>query len=292
MFGPATLPDYKQRILAYVCALLAGLFALFFTGSLLLNAELPIAGKWAVQGGTGFALFLIVLFWWAGGLAPVKPTKNEPIPPVKADATSPTPAPSSPAAPAQAHHQKKLPRIVPRKTGDIYIDRVLEKIAKGEADPNWSEGERAYALEGLFERGAFSCASTESWPEMFWAVSATRLVLEDNLPAFKQHPASRNALKKATGILLNMEHDIAPLWGNSFDPTAALHAYASNHDAFIQHLPGMVRSPDSALEERRNQNVSALRGALKSVIPLADDDHCQLATVQVSSPVDPQRAYR
>lgn len=96
MFGPATLPDYKQRILAYVCALLAGLFALFFTGSLLLNAELPIAGKWAVQGGAGFALFLIVLFWWSGALAPVKPTKTDTGPPGKPDTTQNIPARTSP----------------------------------------------------------------------------------------------------------------------------------------------------------------------------------------------------
>jgi hypothetical protein len=95
MFGPATLPDYKQRILAYVCALLAGLFALFFTGTLLLNAELPIAGKWAVQGGAGFALFLVVLFWWSGALAPVKSEKTDSAV-VKPDASSNAAAHTSP----------------------------------------------------------------------------------------------------------------------------------------------------------------------------------------------------
>jgi hypothetical protein len=84
-----------------------------------------------------------------------------------------------------------------------------------------------------------------------------------------------------------MEHDIGFLWGASFDPTAALHAYADNHDAFIRHLPGMVTSPDSALETERKQNVSALRSALKGVVPLADDDQCQSATVGVSPPADP-----
>lgn len=72
VFGPSTLTDFQQRILAFICALLAGLFALFFTGSLLLKAELPMPGKWGVQGATGFALFLIVLFWWSQGLVPAK----------------------------------------------------------------------------------------------------------------------------------------------------------------------------------------------------------------------------
>jgi hypothetical protein len=71
-FGPESLPGYKQQLLAYICALLAGCFALFFTGALLLNADLPIAGKWTVQGGAGFALFLVVLFWWQSPTALIK----------------------------------------------------------------------------------------------------------------------------------------------------------------------------------------------------------------------------
>jgi len=71
IFGPPSLPGYKQQILAYICALLAGFFAAFFTGTLLLNTQLPIPGKWVVSGGAGFALFLIVLFWWKSGAAPI-----------------------------------------------------------------------------------------------------------------------------------------------------------------------------------------------------------------------------
>src|SRR5690349_21738165 len=72
IFGPATLPTYKHQILAFFGSLLAGLFALFFTGRLLLNADLPLAGKWGVQAGAGFALFLVVLFWWkTPSIAPI-----------------------------------------------------------------------------------------------------------------------------------------------------------------------------------------------------------------------------
>ena len=240
----------------------------------------------AVLGILALAVLFATGFSFSQGVGSAKATPaTQPQP----NQTPPQVA-KTPADPSQAEDQKKPTRIISQKTGDIYVDRVLEKIAKGEADPNWSEAERASALEGLFERGAFSCASTESWPEMFWAVSATRLVLQDNVPAFKQHPDSRNALNKASGILLRMEHDIAPLWGDSFDPTAALHTYAGNHDAFIRHLPAMVARPDSALESKRKQNVSALRSALKGVVPLADDDQCQFATVGVPPPVDPQGA--
>jgi hypothetical protein len=71
VFGPESLPGYKQQILAYICASLAGFFALFFTGTLLLNSELPIPGKWVISGGAGFALFLVVLFWWRSPAAPI-----------------------------------------------------------------------------------------------------------------------------------------------------------------------------------------------------------------------------
>ena len=93
LFGPPALPDYKQRLLAYICALLAGLFGLFFTGSLLLKAQLPMAGKWSVQGGAGFALFLIVLFWWSTGSAPVKSAKAN-----SASGLSPAAGPASPSS--------------------------------------------------------------------------------------------------------------------------------------------------------------------------------------------------
>ena len=71
VFGPQTLPSYKQQLLAYICSLLAGFFAIFFTGSLLMQTTLPLPGKWVVQGGAGFALFLVVLFWWRSPSAPV-----------------------------------------------------------------------------------------------------------------------------------------------------------------------------------------------------------------------------
>jgi len=74
---------------------------------------------------------------------------------------------------------------------------------------------------------------------------------------------------------MKMENDIAPLWGDSFDPTAAMSSYMGNHEEFIRHLPGMVNTPDDALQVKRKQNVNALRKALKGYIPVANDDLCQ-----------------
>lgn len=123
LFGPAELPEYKQRILAYVCALLAGVFALFFTGSLLLHAELPMAGRWAVQGGAGSALFLIVLFWWFGPAAPVR---SAPTGSAGTDGTKPqtrmTPsAGASPRAPKEPSsvNPKNSAQAQPREEGQV-----------------------------------------------------------------------------------------------------------------------------------------------------------------------------
>lgn len=77
--GPPELPLYKQQILAYISALLAGLFGIFLTGSLLVDAQLPLPGKWVVQGGSGFGLFLIVLFWWQTSAAPIPAALETPI---------------------------------------------------------------------------------------------------------------------------------------------------------------------------------------------------------------------
>ncbi len=98
IFGPATIPDYKLPIIAYISALLAGLFAVFFTGSLMLTAELPIAGNWAVQGGAGFARFLIVLFWWRSPVAPDFPLQD----------ISPPLSHAQPAVTIHARHPAKL----------------------------------------------------------------------------------------------------------------------------------------------------------------------------------------
>lgn len=88
VFAPPSLPEFKQQILAFICASLAGFFALFFTGTLLLNAELPLPGKWIIKGGAGIALFLIVLFWWRSPSAPIAAMLRPPDHPAAAAANN------------------------------------------------------------------------------------------------------------------------------------------------------------------------------------------------------------
>lgn len=74
-FIPDTLPEYKQRVLALACAITAGLFGYFLTGSIgLVVTKAPLRfGSFSVKATGGFGLFALVLIWWLSPLAPVKP---------------------------------------------------------------------------------------------------------------------------------------------------------------------------------------------------------------------------
>jgi hypothetical protein len=77
VFAPISLPNFKQRLLAFLSALLAGFFAFFFTGTI----GLSLAGRTGLtlQATGGAAAFVLVLWWWSSGLAPVKRSDPEPV---------------------------------------------------------------------------------------------------------------------------------------------------------------------------------------------------------------------
>jgi len=81
VFGPDELSEGKQRILGIMCAVLAGLFGYFFTGSMKLVTEgnLPKWGKISIQASGGVALFVLVLLWWGSVYAPVNKRSEEGI---------------------------------------------------------------------------------------------------------------------------------------------------------------------------------------------------------------------
>jgi hypothetical protein len=73
-FAPDVLPEFKQRLLAFACALTAGLMGFFLTGSLGLSASPAESrlGSFRVRATGGFAAFALVLLWWFSPFAPVK----------------------------------------------------------------------------------------------------------------------------------------------------------------------------------------------------------------------------
>ncbi len=70
-FSPDTLPAYKQSILAFSSALVAGLFGFFLTGDLSLLMSHKESST-TLKAAGGIALFVVVLAWWQTPSAPVK----------------------------------------------------------------------------------------------------------------------------------------------------------------------------------------------------------------------------
>jgi hypothetical protein len=75
IWAPNSLPPFKLQLLAFICALLAGLFTFFFTGVIGLTVGI---GNWKVQATGGIGVFVLVLRWWFSDRAPVKALKNAP----------------------------------------------------------------------------------------------------------------------------------------------------------------------------------------------------------------------
>lgn len=74
IFAPEKLPVFKQRMLAISSALLAGLFAFFFTGKvgLKITSIQTRFGDFGVRASGGVAVFVFVLLWWLSPWAPVE----------------------------------------------------------------------------------------------------------------------------------------------------------------------------------------------------------------------------
>ncbi len=77
-FAPTTLPDYKHRILAVLTALFAGLFGWFLSGEIGIRIGFLKSsfGDVAIRATGSLALFVVVLVWWLGPLAPVTASKD------------------------------------------------------------------------------------------------------------------------------------------------------------------------------------------------------------------------
>ena len=78
-FGPETLPEYRHRAFAMICALLAGLLTWFLVGDLTVesNAEKTTFGKVKVKASGGIGVFIVVLFWWSTPMAPIVQGSND-----------------------------------------------------------------------------------------------------------------------------------------------------------------------------------------------------------------------
>jgi hypothetical protein len=82
ILAPESLPEFKHKLLALFSALLSALFGFFLTGDITLKFEITKKsklGKLAVKAAGGFALFVLVLWWWTTPLAPAVLTVDQDI---------------------------------------------------------------------------------------------------------------------------------------------------------------------------------------------------------------------
>lgn len=168
IFGPPALPAYKQQILAYVCALLAGLFGLFFTGSLLVNAELPFLGKWVIQGGAGFGLFLVVLFWWQSPSALVQKEHIVSDDPPREEGRRVTktkksiPARAEDPAPPKMTTSEETYSSNPVASGACEGFGGWGSVCSADKPTGWKIASHSFALDGDRACGAYSECSQET----------------------------------------------------------------------------------------------------------------------------------
>ena len=108
-FMPASLPDYKHKMLAIVSALLCGLFMFFLVGSL--KVTINLSNQWTklgIQSGGGAAAFVLILWWWNNpNFAPIQSTPSEIVKPI------PSPTPEIKPTPSPA----KTTQIIRNNTG-------------------------------------------------------------------------------------------------------------------------------------------------------------------------------
>jgi hypothetical protein len=77
VLGPKELPTYRHQALGFLCAVLSGLFAYFFTGTFAIGGEWKPKAKLSLRAAGGSALFVLVLLWWHSDVAPIKEVREE-----------------------------------------------------------------------------------------------------------------------------------------------------------------------------------------------------------------------
>ncbi|WP_020558901.1 hypothetical protein [Thiofilum flexile] len=98
-FAPDALPPFKQQILAFSSALVAGLFGFFLTGDIALLMRHK-GSSTTLKAAGGIALFVVVLGWWQTSSAPVQAADRPPS--LSMSPTSnPSMTPAVPSTPAQ-----------------------------------------------------------------------------------------------------------------------------------------------------------------------------------------------
>ena len=150
------------------------------------------------------------------------------------------------------------------RTGDEVIDGVLDDLAKLESmGKPIPEAALVEALNPLFTRPAFYGIREESWNYFLFPLSKTRRILEQQLPNFRSTPKLRSDLGRVIELMVQLQNEVASLYGPSFSVTHHIRLYENNAQAFVDHLPPIRNRPDSEFFDSRDQTIKKIREMLR-----------------------------
>ncbi len=156
-------------------------------------------------------------------------------------------------------------------TGDAVIDRVRATLAAMRRQPRPpTESQLAAALAPLFSRPAFRYGiREEDWRYFLYPLCRTRLILEEYENDFKSKPEVGQNIAAAVTKMVNLQNEVAKLYGPAFSVTAHIDRYINSKKAFIDNLPKVMIAPDASYFEDRDKEIQAIRELLKSAgLPL------------------------
>jgi hypothetical protein len=156
-------------------------------------------------------------------------------------------------------------------TGDAVIDRVRANLASLKRQPRpATESQLAETLAPLFSRPVFRYGiREEDWRYFLYPLCRTRLILEEYENQFKSKPEIGEKITQAVTKMVNLQNEVAKLYGPTFSVTAHIDRYIKNKNAFIDNLPKVVVTPDAQYFEDRDKEIRAIRELLKSAgLPL------------------------
>lgn len=149
-------------------------------------------------------------------------------------------------------------------TGDTTIDRVLQELKQLESSGSRiSESALLQTLKSLFNRPAFYDIREESWDYFLYPLCVSRLLLENYIRFLKSSPQVRQSLGQVIRLMVELQNDVARIYGPAFSITDHIARYITNRDGFIDSLPPIVESPDYQFFNQRNETIREIRDILR-----------------------------
>ena len=139
--APDALPSFKQQILAFSMALLAGLFGFFLTGDMTLAMQHKESST-SLKAAGGIALFVLALAWWQSSAAPVIAAEapqaaksvEKAVAPKPSQSVTPTQTQAPKAAETQRDssiHSNKDAKIRAANEGDVNVITGNGQVVQG-----------------------------------------------------------------------------------------------------------------------------------------------------------------